>query len=125
MTWTLTPDWPKPPLSMNQRLHWAAKKDLTASIRQTVKLLAKNAKIPTLAHADVLMVWTVPTLHRRDADNPAPTLKAACDGLVDAGIVPDDTPQWMTKHMPFIEYERGVKAVRFEIRGDVWLGGAR
>ena len=27
-----------------------------------------------------------------------------CDGLVDAGIVPDDTPDLMVKHMPVIEH---------------------
>jgi Holliday junction resolvase RusA-like endonuclease len=32
---------------------------------------------------------------RRDADNPAPTVKAIVDGLVDAGMWPDDTPEWV------------------------------
>ena len=38
----------------------------------------------------------------RDAENPTPTLNACCDGLVDAGIVKDDSPQFMTKDMPVI-----------------------
>lgn len=35
-------------------------------------------------------------------DNLVPTLKIACDALVDAKIVPDDTPEFMTKYMPVI-----------------------
>ena len=30
-----------------------------------------------------------------------------CDGLVDAGIVPDDTPEFMDKRAPVIRYEPG------------------
>jgi crossover junction endodeoxyribonuclease RusA len=35
----------------------------------------------------VPLTWFANTRHRRDADNVVPTLKAACDGLVDAGVV--------------------------------------
>lgn len=49
---------------------------------------------------------------RRDADNLVPTLKALCDGLVDAGLVPDDTPNYMHKHMPVIHpAERGKQGI--------------
>lgn len=92
-----------PPLNANQRLHWAKKAQLTREIREATRLLAMSAKLPKGAtHLDVEMVVTPKTRARRDADNLVPTLKAACDGLVDYGIVPDDTPQWMTKHMPVI-----------------------
>ena len=52
---------------------------------------------------------------RRDADNLVPTLKALCDGLVDAGLVPDDTPNYMHKHKPevggyYVVYEDGYKS---------------
>ena len=32
------------------------------------------------------------------------TLKALCDGLVDAEVVSDDTAEFMLKHMPRIVY---------------------
>ena len=38
----------------------------------------------------------------RDDENLVATLKPACDGLVDAGVVVDDTPQYMAKEMPVI-----------------------
>lgn len=46
---------------------------------------------------------------KRDEDNVVPTLKALCDGLVDAKVVKDDTPQYMVKNMPVIEYRKGAK----------------
>lgn len=115
-TWTLTPNWSKPPLNMNDRMHYQVKARHTASIRTTAYLLARQAHIPACEHVEVAMVWTVPTRGRRDAENPVATLKPFCDGLVDAGVVPDDTPEFMTKLMPVIEYAKGVEAVRFEVR---------
>ena len=43
----------------------------------------------------------------RDSDTIYPTFKAMCDGIVDAGIVPDDTPEYMTKLAPIIRHEPG------------------
>ena len=119
-TWTLTLPWTKPPLNMNDRLHRMAEYAQQQAIRQTAKILARNARIPACEHVEVAMIWTVPDRGRRDAENPIATMKPFCDGLVDAGIVPDDTPEWMTKLMPRIEYRKGEKAVRFEVRA---IGG--
>lgn len=116
-TWTLAPSWPKPPLNMNDRIHYQAKAKIARDIRRSGFWLAREAGIPALVHADVTMIWTVPTRGRRDAENPVATLKPFCDGLVDAGICADDTPDLMTKHMPVIEYARGIKGVRFEVSG--------
>ncbi|WP_244278017.1 hypothetical protein [Gordonia westfalica] len=64
---------------------------------------------------DVSLHYTPRDVRRRDADNLVPTLKAACDGLVDAGLVADDTPDLMTKQMPTIHpAEKGE-------RGRLWL----
>ena len=40
------------------------------------------------------------TKRNRDVDNAIGSLKATYDGLVDAGIVPDDTPEFMVRDMP-------------------------
>lgn len=93
-----------PPLTANQRMHWAAKARLTADIRRAAMLLARAAKLPrSVDHVTVALHYTPRDRRRRDADNLVPTLKAACDGLVDAGLVDDDTPDQMTKHMPTID----------------------
>jgi crossover junction endodeoxyribonuclease RusA len=101
-THRMTLPWTRPPLTANQRLHWAQRHRATTEVRQTVGWLARATAIPAGAHATVTLTWAPGDRRRRDADNLVPTLKAACDGLVDAGVVPDDTPQWMTKLMPVI-----------------------
>lgn len=97
--------WPSPPLSSNQRLHWARKADLTRTVRETTRLLGRG--ITPQRHVTVGLVWVVGDRRRRDADNVVPTLKACADGLVDAGVVPDDTPEFMSKTMPVIRYVKG------------------
>jgi crossover junction endodeoxyribonuclease RusA len=100
-------DWTTPPLTENQRWsHWANKGRVVKDVRLTGRLL--TARFPGTGPVEVTLTWIVNTRHRRDADNIVPTLKALCDGLVDAGVVPDDTPEWMVKHMPVIRYDKSV-----------------
>jgi hypothetical protein len=42
----------------------------------------------------------VPDRRRRDPANLTPVTKAVVDGLVDAGVWPDDTPDWITTIEP-------------------------
>ena len=93
-------DYVRPPLSMNQRLHWRKKAEITKDIRTATRLLAH--RIPFLGNCEMSLVWNVTDRRIRDADNAIPTLKAMCDGIVDAGIVLDDRPEFMTKLMPTI-----------------------
>lgn len=51
----------------------------------------------------------------RMSDNLVPTLKVCADALVDHGTVPDDTPEYMTKHMPVIHPKHTTG------QGHVWL----
>lgn len=102
---TLILDWPRPPLTANQRYHWRKKADITRKVRRAATLLARD--VPSLDKITVELAWIVNTKHRRDVDNLVPTLKALADGLVDADIVPDDTPEFMQKVMPTIRYEPG------------------
>lgn len=97
---TLTFDWVRPPLTANQRMHWRQKASVTKDVRNTARL--KAHRIPDLHRCEVSLTWFVKDRRRRDADNLVPTLKALCDGLVDAGVVADDIPALMTKHMPVI-----------------------
>ena len=101
----LTFDWPRPPLNANQRLHWAAKAKLTRMIRGATCAAAIN--IPRVEKITVQLTWVVTDKRRRDSDNAYPTFKAMCDGLVDALVVPDDTPKYMDKRAPLIRYEPG------------------
>lgn len=47
---------------------------------------------------EIVLHYRVPDRRRRDADGPAPTLKAVLDALVDEHVIPDDS--WT--HVPRI-----------------------
>ncbi|RKT85619.1 hypothetical protein SAMN05421805_12778 [Saccharopolyspora antimicrobica] len=102
-TYRLDLPYERPPLTANQRHHWARRAKLTRAVRDTAASLAHDAQVPALGRCTIRLVWTVTDRRRRDADNLVPTLKACCDGLVDAGVVADDTPELMAKHMPEIQ----------------------
>ena len=101
----------RPPLTANQRHDWRRRARLTAGVRRTTATLARSVGVPALGRCSVRLVWTVTDRRRRDADNLVPTLKACADGLVDAGIVVDDVPALMTKHMPEIVLDERVALV--------------
>ena len=82
----------KPPLTPNQRLHFARKAALTAEIRQAATWCAKAAKLPPMGRSAVTTVWFPPDRRRRDANSLVLTAKAAIDGLVDFGVWDDDDP---------------------------------
>ncbi|MCW4458162.1 MULTISPECIES: hypothetical protein [Microbacteriaceae] len=102
---TFTFDWVKPPLSLNYRLHRMAEAKIVKDLRSLMH--AKARHVPELERIEVRLVWFVKDRRRRDDENPVATLKALCDGLVDAEVVPDDTREFMVKHMPEIRYEKG------------------
>lgn len=112
-SWEIVLPWSVPPVKPNgghgNRYAHAAK---VKQARQTMGLLARNAKIPKLARCEVLLTWYVPDRIARDADNLAWLLKPLCDALAgtrpgDHQIVHNDTPEYMTKHMPVIVYAPG------------------
>lgn len=109
---TFTFPWTTPPLSANHRTHWGAKARTTRDVRSAAGWVCRN--FPSVDRVEVRLVWVVTDHRRRDVDNAVLTLKAICDGLVDVDIVPDDTPAYMTKHMPVIRYEQDGPA-RFEL----------
>lgn len=95
--WELSLPWDKPPLSMNDRRHWRAKHQWTHTLRGTACLLARSTGIPHLDACSVTLVYHPRDRRRRDEDNLFATLKPLADGLVDAGVVTDDTPDLMSK----------------------------
>lgn len=85
------PGYTSPPLSENQRLHWAAKHRIGQQLRNDVLLLARAAKLPrNLGRVEIVWHWQPTVRRRRDDDNPTPSLKVARDALVAYGLVADD-----------------------------------
>ncbi len=56
------------------------------------------------------------TKRGRDVDNLIASLKSTYDGLVDAGVVSDDTPEYMVRLMPEIEYDRKYPRIELTIK---------
>lgn len=112
-----------PPLSMNDRGHWATKARLTASVRRDILSLARFHRLPrNVAHASIQLHYRPRDRRRRDTDNLVATLKPCCDALAAGtarnpgyGLVPDDTPEFMAKPEPIIHLpEKGNS-------GHLWL----
>lgn len=103
------------PLSMNDRKHWRVRADEVATLRHATMLLCKEQKIPRLERCRVTLIYEPRDGRRRDSINLAATLKPCQDGIVDARVVPDDTPQYMESPMPLIDLPSGGKT------GKLWL----
>ena len=101
-TFTIPLTFTKPPLNMNQRLHWAKKAKITKAIRTEAFIRCRAARIPRTKHLTVQLHYQPRDNRRRDPSNLMPTQKALVDGMVDAGVVPDDTPQYVTETIPTI-----------------------
>ena len=90
-------------LSANQRLHWADKARRTRWVRAMAKSAALH--LPKYSRAVVTSWVGYPRAGRADPSNAAQLVKAAIDGLVDAGVFPDDD----SAHVVDGGYRRDVK----------------
>lgn len=118
--WAVQLPFRKPPLSANQRMHWAVKARTTKEIRQASMLALRAEGVPPCKRVRVRLLWAVSDKRRRDPSNMMPTQKAVVDGMVDAGVVPDDTPEFVVEEMPrLMMVEKGREGVIFQVIGDV------
>lgn len=93
-TWTVELPPGLPLLNANRRVHWRKRAELTKTIREAAYLLAQG-NVPALQRARIVVEYRPPDRRRRDAGNLAPSAKAAVDGLVDAGVLPDDSDDYL------------------------------
>ncbi|MFI9845130.1 hypothetical protein ACIHFD_49485 [Nonomuraea sp. NPDC051941] len=78
----------------NDRGHWGTLSRKTKALRRTAYWQTKAAKIPAMQKASVVGVYEPPTPHpRRDPANWYPSFKAVVDGMIDAGMLPDDNSE--------------------------------
>jgi crossover junction endodeoxyribonuclease RusA len=108
----------KPPLTANMRLHWHEDAKRRRVVREAVAWAAKAEKVRPQMHIVVGLHYAPQDRRRRDPSNLMATQKPAVDGLVDAGVVPDDTPQFVTELMPVIHAPDG-DAKRMWLRVEV------
>lgn len=79
-----------PWLNSNQRLHWATKARKTREIRESAAWWARALGEQAMEAVEITAVVHPKTARRFDPHNWQPTVKAAIDGLVDAGLIADD-----------------------------------
>lgn len=82
--------------------------------------LAEQAKVPSCTAIEVTCWGVYPGGRLPDPDAVAPSLKGVLDGLVDAGVVPDDTGEWVKAitYLPAVK-EKGVDAALHVLIEDV------
>lgn len=87
------------PISLNDRSgSWHAGWRRDQAVRRIIAQHARWMRIPAQQFVHVRLEITPAVKRRRDADNTAPTVKAAVDGLRDAGVIPDDTTEHVHHH---------------------------
>ena len=119
---TITLPFPYPELSPNSRCGWQAKAAAVQAYRHECKVEAMNAfreKYAGLANwlpmppIEATITFVLKDKRRHDWDNLLASFKAGIDGIVDAGLLPDDdVKSWS----PTLRYEQGaVAGVRVEL----------
>lgn len=104
---TLTP--PAKFINANDRLHHMVKAKLTKAWRDAAYMAVLGIPLRDRPHdmhpAHITVAYRFPNNRRRETSNLQPTSKAIVDGLVDAGVVPDDSDQYVVgpdnrRHIP-------------------------
>ena len=95
-----------------RRMHWAAVGRRVAEWKQAAYWHARMGKHGPQPPSTISMSITYPTHRRRDPHNLVGTiLKATIDGLVQAGLWEDDTPEFVHIHEPTILIQPGTHQV--------------
>lgn len=101
--WVLELPWSTVPLSLNQRLHWAQKAKKTRAVRSDVGWLLRQQRVPVLRWpVFVELAYQPPDNRRRDRDNLVATFKPCVDALVELGLIPDDSADYVAASLPVI-----------------------
>ncbi len=77
--------------------HWATRAKMTKEWREAFFILAKAAKIPKLQWIEVEVDHVNRDGRLSDPVACLPSLKAGLDGVVDSGIIPNDTGKYVKK----------------------------
>lgn len=93
---------------------------VTKSQRSKVAAMVGQEECETLpwGHCTVSADMFFKTNRRRDEDNAMGSLKAVYDGIVDAGVVEDDTKKYMTRKMPIFHIDKRHPRVEITITRD-------
>ena len=111
------PYLPPASFSPNSRVHWAVRSKDGKMAKEDVYYLlrAQCTTIPQLKVVALKYTIVVPDNRRRDYDNFISRTKPITDALVAAGLLKDDTPQYIKDFRLTFEVVKGKKATIIEI----------
>ena len=89
---------------------------LTKTWRQAFELLAKSEKIPPMAWVSITVEPHQKGGRLQDVGACNPAVKAAIDGIVDAGILPDDSSQYV-RSLIYLPPQKDKNSLVIYIRG--------
>ena len=107
-------------LNANDRVHWRTRARITKALREAAEKSALDAHIPPQEQIRIQAVLHPHDKRRRDPHNWYPSYKAAIDGLVDAGVIPDDDD----RHLTSIEVVLGTPVRHTQISLHITPAGA-
>lgn len=105
-SWALSHECRPLPMNAYRRLHFRERALYDRSLRTTFAWLARQARVPALASVTVTVGQQCRRPPLPDVGASFPSAKAAIDGLVDAGVMPDDDPAHLHA-LTFLAPERG------------------
>jgi hypothetical protein len=82
-------------LSLNDRMHWRERNRRGQEIKKAAWALAVAARIPPLERIAVLAEYQPPDRRKRDEDNQTLSVKYGIDGVKAAGVIPEDTSDYV------------------------------
>jgi crossover junction endodeoxyribonuclease RusA len=100
-TWTLELPF-ETPLSLNDRAPWPVRQKQVRAWRDAAHRLARAHRIPPCERVRIQLCYVPRDDRRRDPLNLVASLKAVEDGIVDAGVIPDDNSAHHESVMPVI-----------------------
>jgi crossover junction endodeoxyribonuclease RusA len=89
---------------------------LTKEWRSGFLLLAKSSKIPQMAWITVTVEPHQKNGRLQDVGACNPSVKAAVDGLIDAQVLPDDSPEFV-RSIVFLPPKKGKDSLVIHLRG--------
>jgi hypothetical protein len=94
------------PMNEYRKLHHHARADYDAHWRELFGWLARKEHVPPVPAVIITVHQTCRSASMPDPGSNFPTAKAAVDGLVDVGVIPDDSGRFV-KFIGFTAPERG------------------
>lgn len=92
LTWPVQA-WPNP--NRDRRKHWTRERREGREIRNAAHVIARSQRVTVASPVAVSIVWTFPDGRDRDIENWSS--KALLDGIVDAGLIPDDNARKLAR----------------------------